>query len=168
MSYWKNYFIRGFWLLTIVLATFIFAMMLSIMYLPNTIKWLMPNWVVLVLIYWMIFMPELIGLNFIFILSMMLDLLMNNLLGLTSICLMPVAFFAERICYRFRSFNLPQQFLTITVLVAINNLIRLWLQMYIKHPTNDIHYWLTIISSVIAWPFVCGSLNLLRKTIRLC
>lgn len=168
MSYWKHYFIKGFSLLGILSCTFLGAILLSMIPLPYQLKWLMPNWPILVLIYWIIFVPELIGLFFTFTLGIIIDLLMGNLLGLTSICFMPVAFFADRICYRFRAFNISQQFLVIIVLVSVNHLIRLWLQLYINCPTNNINYWLTIPSSIVAWPFVCGTLHLFRKLIKFC
>ncbi len=168
MSYWKHYFIKGFGFLSILLLTFIVAILLSILPVPEKFKWLMPNWPLLVLIYWIIFAPELIGLIFTFILGMVIDLLLGNLLGLTSLCLIPIAFFADRMCHRFRSFSVSQQFLVIIVLVSMNHLIRLWLQLYINCTTNNINYWLTIPASIIAWPLVCGLLHLFRKVIRFC
>ncbi len=168
MSYWKHYFIKGLGFLSILLLTFVVAILLSILPITEKFKWLMPNWIVLVLIYWIIFAPELIGLIFTFILGMVIDLLLGNLLGLTSLCLMPIAFFADRMCHRFRSFSVSQQFLVIIVLVSMNHLIRLWLQLYINGTTNNISYWLTIPASMIAWPLVCGLLHLFRKVIRFC
>lgn len=168
MNYFKHCFIKGYGVVCILLFTFIIAALLNMLPLPYQFKWLMPNWLVLVLIYWIIFVPELIGLMFTFFLGMIIDLLLGNLLGLTSLCLMPVAFFADRMCHRFRTFDVSQQFLVVIVLVSMNHLIRLWLQLYINCPTNNINYWLVIPISIIAWPLVCGSLHLFRKVIKFC
>ena len=168
MNYWKHYFIKGCIGILILLFTFIIALLLNMLPLPYQFKWLMPNWLVLVLIYWIIFVPELIGVMFTFVLGMVVDLLVGNLLGLTSLCLVPVAFFADRLGRRFRTFNMWQQFLVVIVLVSINHLIRLWFQLYINYPTSNINYWLTIPISIIAWPLVCGCLHLFRKVIKFC
>lgn len=168
MNYWKNYIFKAYGSKLILLFTFIIAILLYILPLPYKFKWLMPNWLVLVLIYWIIFVPDIIGLSFTFMLGMLIDLLLGNLVGITSLSLMPVTFFADRMSYRFRNLTLVQQFLVVLVLISLNHLIRLWLQLYIKHPANNIAYWLTIPSSIIVWPIVCGGLNLFRKVIKFC
>lgn len=168
MNYAKNSFIRGYGAVFALLFSFIIAVLLNMLPLPYQFKWLMPNWPVLVLIYWIIFVPDLIGLLFTFVLGMVIDLLLGNLLGLTSLCLMPVAFFADRFCHRFRTFNLSQQFSAVMVLISLNHLLRLSLQLYIECPANKLNYWLMIPMSMIAWPLVCASLHLLRKVIRFC
>lgn len=168
MNYLNNRLVKGYGVICILLFTFVIAILLNILPVPYQFKWLMPNWLVLVLIYWIIFVPGLIGLMFTFFLGIIIDLLLGNLLGLTSLCLMPVAFFADSMCPRFRTFNTSQQFLVIVALVSMNHLIRLWLQLYIDCPTHNINYWLVIPVSIIAWPLVCGILHLFRKVIRFC
>lgn len=168
MKYWQNYIFRACCSKLILLITFMFALLLYILPLTYQFKWLMPNWIVLVLIYWIIFTPEAIDLGFTFILGIFIDLLLGNFIGITSLSLMPVKFVADRMCSRFINLTLLQQFVLVLVLISLNHLIRLWLQLYIKHPTNNLTYWLTIPSSIIGWPIVCGCLNLFRKVIKFC
>ena len=168
MSYWKNYFTKGFSTIVILLFTFLVALLLSILPLPYQLKWLMPNWLALVLIYWIIFIPKLVGVFFTFILGIFIDLLLGNLLGTTSLYLIPVAFFADLLCYRFRSFNIWQQFLMITVLIGISQLIRFWIQIYIHHPPNSIMYWISVPISTLTWPLVCAWVHLFHKVIKFC
>jgi rod shape-determining protein MreD len=168
MSYWKYYFIKFFQISTILVSTFCLAIILNSLPLPDSIKWLMPNWVALFLIYWLIFMPELIGVVFTFSLGIVVDLLLGNIVGSTSICLLPVVFFAERICHRFNAFSVIQQFLAIIALISLSQLIKMWLQMYINHSTHYVSYWASIFVSIMVWPLVCGLLHFFRKTIKFC
>lgn len=169
MQHWKNYSSpKNYSVIISLILSFTLAVLLSIVPLPYKFQWLMPNWLVLVLIYWIIFDPELIGLVFTFILGLVIDSLLGNFLGITSLCLIPVTFFADKLGIRFNNLAIPQQFSIILVLLSLNHLVKLSLQLYIKHPTNDINYWLTIITSIIFWPIVCSCLNLFRKVIKFC
>lgn len=168
MNYWKHYITKGLTTILILFITFMCALLLSLLPLPYHLKWLMPNWLVLVLIYWTVFIPKLIGILFTFILGIIIDLLLGNLIGTTSLCLLPVAFFADLLCYKFRSFNIWQQFLMIAVLVGISQLIRLWIQLYIHHPPINLIYWANIPISTITWPLLCAFLHIFNKVIKFC
>ena len=168
MNYWKHYITKGLTTILILFSTFMCALLLSLLPLPYHLKWLMPNWLVLVLIYWTVFIPKLIGILFTFILGIIIDLLLGNLIGTTSLCLLPVAFFADLLCYKFRSFNIWQQFLMIAVLVGISQLIRLWIQLYIHHPPINLIYWANIPISTITWPLLCAFLHIFNKVIKFC
>lgn len=166
MNYWKQHFIKSLGVVCVLLITFIFGLLLNLLPLPYKLKWLMPNWLVLVLIYWIIFIPKLISIEFVFVLGIFIDLLLGNLLGITSLCLVSVAFVANLFCYRFRTFNTWQQFLMIALLVGIGQLIRLWVQLYINYPPSGMGYWITIVSSTMVWPLVCAWLHLFNKVIK--
>ncbi len=168
MSYWKNYLTKGFSTIVILWITFIIALLLNILPLPYQLKWLMPNWLALVLIYWIVFIPKLVGVVFTFILGIFIDLLLGNLLGITSLSLIPVAFFSDLLCFRFKSFNMWQQFLMVAVLVGISQLIKLWIQLYLHHPPANMLYWAVVPMSTIAWPLVCAFLHLFQKVIKFC
>lgn len=168
MHYWKNYILKSCITKCIIFSTFIVALLFSLLPMPDQFKWLMPNWLVLVLIYWLVFTCDIIGFSFTFALGIIIDLLLGNYLGITSLTLMPIALLTDRICIRFMNLTLLQQFLIILILISFNHLIKLWLQLYIKHPTNSFSYWLVIPASIIAWPMVCACLNLFRKVIKIC
>lgn len=168
MNYWKNYIIKNIMIIFIVSITFMIGLLLTILPLPSSLKWMMPNWLVLILIYWMVFMPKLIGIIFTFLLGCAIDLLLGNTIGTTSLCLLPIAFFADLLCYKFRTFSIWQQFLMITVLVGVAQLIKLWIQLYIHHPPSNIIYWITVPISTITWPLLCAFLHIFNKVIKFC
>ncbi|MDP0919657.1 rod shape-determining protein MreD, partial [Klebsiella pneumoniae] len=57
----------------IVFATFLVGMVLSQMPLPDLLVWARPEWVVLILIYWVMALPHRIGLGSAFLLGVLLD-----------------------------------------------------------------------------------------------
>lgn len=168
MNYWKNYIIKNITIIFIVSITFMLGLLLSILPLPGCLKWMMPNWLVLILIYWMVFMPKLIGIIFTFLLGCVIDLLLGNVIGTMSLCLLPIAFLADLLCYKFRTFSIWQQFLMIAVLVGVGQLIRLWVQLYIHHPPSNIMYWINVPISTITWPLLCACLHMFNKVIKFC
>lgn len=168
MNYWKNYFTKSITAIFIVSITFIIALLLSILPMPSYLKWMMPNWLALVLIYWMVFMPKLIGIAYIFLLTCAIDILLGNFIGTMGLCLLPIAFFADLLCYKFRTFSIGQQFLMISVLVGVGQLIRLWVQLYIHHPPSNIMYWVNVPISTITWPLLCMFLHMFNKVIKFC
>lgn len=165
MSYWKPSLSKGFSTIVALIMTFMLAILLSLVQLPHQFKLVMPNWVALVLIYWIVFVPKLLGVKFAFILGVLIDLTLGNIVGTTSLCLVPIAFFAELFCYKFKTFSILHQFLMISVLIGISQLIRLWIQLYMHHPPSTATYWLSIPLSVLFWPLVWAGLHLFNKVI---
>ena len=69
---------NGLW---VIVVTFIVAMLLSVVALPDSIPWelgyLRPQWVVLVLIYWIIALPHRIGIVVAWLIGLLLDVLLE-------------------------------------------------------------------------------------------
>ncbi len=59
----------------LILASFVLAMMLAIIPLPDSVRLLRPDWVSLVLVYWCMAVPERIGVGSGWIVGLFLDAL---------------------------------------------------------------------------------------------
>ena len=135
-------------------AGFIFAMMLAIIPISEAFMWLKPNFVVLLLIYWVVKAPKVVGIYFAFLLGIFIDLLMYRTLGITSLALCVVAYLTNLLRAKLSTFCLWQQALTIFLLIGFFQLILVWNYLFEGMAAFNIYFWLTIIANLIFWPIL--------------
>lgn len=152
---------------SVVFLTVVLAVLLSRLPLPQNYKWLMPSWNYLFLIYWVIFLPGVVGIIFSFGVGLIIDLLTGTLLGSTSASLVLISFFADKLSNKFIRFSFSKKILAILVLIGMGQLIRCIIQISIGHPPTNINYWFSIATSVIAWPVVYLALSTYQRIFKI-
>lgn len=150
-----------------VFLSFLFAFCFMIIPINPALKWLRPDLVTLILIYWVANVPNQIGIIFAFMIGVLFDLLTGMLVGSMGLTLAIVAFFTINLRLRLRIYTYWQKLVIIMLLVACSQLIRLWIQMLIGHPPASFMYWLSSISSALLWPLICVILNSTYRSSRL-
>lgn len=150
-----------------VALSFLFAFCCMIIPIHPAYKWLRPDLVTLVLIYWIANVPGHFGVIFGFMVGLTFDLLSGMLFGSMGLTLAIIAFLTMNLRLRLRIYRPWQKFIIIMLLVACSQLIRLWIQMLIGHPPATFLYWLSSIISALTWPLVNGVLNTFQRSIRL-
>lgn len=150
-----------------VALSFLFAFCCMIIPIHPAYKWLRPDLVTLVLIYWIANVPGHFGVIFGFMVGLTFDLLSGMLFGSMGLTLAIIAFLTMNLRLRLRIYRPWQKFIIIMLLVACSQLIRLWIQMLIGHPPATFLYWLSSIISALTWPLVNGILNTFQRSIRL-
>ncbi len=153
MRYWLTY--------VIIPATLLIALMLSLAPWPSALLFLRPAWVELCLIYWVLMMPQQVGLCTAWFLGILLDVLNGCLLGLHALALVVITYFVCKYYRQIRMFPLWQQALVALALLLIYQAILFWLQAMLTqaHPNQ----WLTAFSSALLWPLVAGTLSRYRR-----
>ena len=82
--------------LYIVMAiSFIIASVLSVYPLSAEIALFRPMWMIMMLIFWLIFQPTLIGMGLAFVVGLFADLLTDSRIGQQALCAVLVAFFIK-------------------------------------------------------------------------
>lgn len=142
-----------------IVISYIFAFSFMVIPVSNSLKWLRPDLVTLVTIYWVSNFPMHIGIGSAFLIGILFDLLTGMLLGSMGLTLSIVAFLAMNLRLRLRIYRFWQKFSVIMLLVALSQLIRLWIQMLVGHPPATALYWLASFTSALAWPIVYSVLN---------
>lgn len=150
-----------------VLLSFIFAFCLMIIPVNPTYKWLRPDLVTLLMIYWVANLPSHIGIVFAFFVGLIFDLLSGMLLGSMGLTLAIIAFLTMNLRLRLRIYRSWQKFIVIMLLVACSQLIRLWIQMLIGHPPANFIYWLSSVMSALVWPIISIILSSYQRSLRL-
>lgn len=147
-----------------VALSFLFAFCCMIIPVNPAYKWIRPDLVTLILIYWVANVPSRFGVIFAFVIGLTFDLLSGMLFGSMGLTLAIIAFLTTHLRLRLRIYRPWQKFIIIMLLVACSQLIRLWIQMIIGHPPATLLYWLSSIISAIAWPIVNNVLTSFYKS----
>jgi rod shape-determining protein MreD len=134
--------------------SFLIALMLSVMPLPDNLQWWRPEWVLLILLYWIVAFPDRIGIGTAWVVGLLLDVLEGNLLGMNAFSLTVVAYVAQLSYQRIQMFAWPQQVLTVFFLVALNQLIGHWIKGVLGVSVQTLMFLLPAIVSALLWPWV--------------
>lgn len=154
----------GLW---VIALTFVVAMVLAIVPLPDSVPvelgYLRPQWVVLVLIYWVIALPHRVGIGVAWIVGLIVDVLLGSLLGQHAIAFIIVAYIASSLYQRLRMFSLWQQSMIVFAIIGLNQLINFWIESIVGFGDWNVWYLLASVVSALLWPSVFLLLRYLRR-----
>lgn len=150
----------------IVFGTLIVGFILSQMPLPSMVVWWRPEWVAMIVIYWVMALPHRFGIGMAWMSGLALDVLKGSLLGMNALSLTVVAFITLVLHQRLRMFPLWQQAMMVLVLVGINQLIFHWIQSFAGTTGDSLVFLLPALVSAFLWPWVFVILRGIRRTFR--
>ncbi|MGD8576742.1 MAG: rod shape-determining protein MreD [Thiohalophilus sp.] len=147
----------------VILVTFIVALGLTIMPLPDALELVRPEWIIMVLVYWVMALPDRVGVGIAWIVGLLLDVVRDALLGQYALTLALIAFIIINLHQRLRNFPIWQQALAIALLVILQYILVFW----IKGLTGELpEFWKMLIpatSTMIFWPPVFLVLRQVRR-----
>ncbi|MEE9451994.1 MAG: rod shape-determining protein MreD [Gammaproteobacteria bacterium] len=132
----------------------IIALVLTIIPLPAWAIFFRPQWVVLVLVYWLLMLPERVGLISAWGCGLFLDILQGTLLGVNGLAMVVIAYLCIKWHRQIRAFPLHQQTLTVFVMVLIFQSIVLFVQSLFGEANYHWQYWFAAVASMLLWPWV--------------
>lgn len=151
---------------TLALYLSLFAAMgLSIAPWPNSVASIMPNWVLLSLMYWCIALPHKISVGTSWVVGLLVDVLSGSLLGQNALIYSITALFAHKLYLRLRNYRVWQQAIFILFFMLFMQLLSLWISQLESRisSTYTYSYWYQSISSAIIWPIIFLFLRLIRR-----
>ena len=151
----------------IIFATFLVGLMLSQIPLPHMVEWARPEWVAMILIYWVMALPHRVGMGVAFLLGLFLDVIKGSVLGLNAMSLTVIAFVTLILHQRLRMFPLIQQSMMVMVLVGINQLLFHWMQSFTGYTGDSLIFLLPCLASAVLWPWLFITLRGLRRIFRI-
>ena len=154
---------HAYWL---IVASFFCALVLAVLPMPAWLTWGRPEWVALVLVYWVIALPHRVGLVTALGLGLLLDIVEGAVLGQNAFALVVLALLSLLLYQRLRVFSVIQQSAVVFVLVGINQMICQWVQNLEGAGAITLLFLLPAFSSALIWPFVLHLLRELRRSFR--
>ena len=158
---------RGGWF---ILVTFLLALILSAarapLAWPEWLDWLRPDWMILVLFFWVKELPHRVGLISAWLLGFLVDVLQADPLGLNGLILAVVTYVAWSFHERLRMYSGVQQALVVMVLIWAGDLLRL----AVHNVIGDVPFsWTLLVGGLVGavvWPLLAELLTRARVRIR--
>ena len=142
--------------------SFIVALLLGLLPLPDLLQPLRPYWLALVLAYWVLEEPDKVGLGVAFLLGLLADLVFGGLLGEQAMRLAILAFILDRFRARLRFFPLSQQALAIGGLLLNDRIVTTVVHLALGEPTLPWPYWWAPVLGMLFWPPLFVLMDALR------
>jgi len=152
-----------------VIFSVLVAIMLSMVQMPSWAQGLRPEFLPLVVIFWVVTYPERFGIGFAWTCGLALDIFRDGAIGgQYALTMLLIGFVAIKIHQRFAMYPVWQQALTTFFLMLLFQCIL----FFIKGMGGTLHefswrFWATCFTSTLAWPFVWLFLTGMRNRIRL-
>lgn len=147
----------------VIILSFLIAMILTVVPLPDWLAVIRPEWMVLVLIYWCMALPERIGVGVGWTMGLLLDVLRGGLLGQHALSMAIIAYLTLQLYQRLRVFPMWQQSFSVLILVLLHLLLQMWIRGISGHPADPWQWMLPVISSTALWPVVFVTLRAVRR-----
>ena len=147
----------------IIPLTFLVALMLAAVPMPDWATPLRPEWVAMTVIYWAMALPGRISVGIAWTTGLALDVLKGAVLGHHALGLALVAYLAIKLHQRIRVFPLWQQAISIGAIIALYLLLVLWIYGISGREAASLAYWGPLLTSVILWPWIFLLLRDLRR-----
>lgn len=142
------------------------ALMLQIMPMPIVADPFRPDWVLLVLAYWTLALPQRVNVGVAFINGLLLDLLLGTALGIHGFALSLVIFILAANYQRLRNYSVWQQAFMVGLLTSLYHLVIFWLQ----HLLTDIYFLFTylwpVLTTMLFWPWCFLILRKVRRQLK--
>jgi rod shape-determining protein MreD len=153
----------------VILASLFVAMLLGVVHLPETwpqwLGWLRPNWLILVVFFWVIELPHRLGLIAAWIIGLLADALFAMPLGFNAFVLAGVTYIAWRFFERLRMYSVIQQCGVIFALVFTAEVLAVFAQYASANEWSWQLIFVPVVSTVV-WPFVYLLLIRIRTGVR--
>ncbi len=148
----------------VIALTLIAALWISIVPLPLWAQWGRPDLVAIVVLYWIMALPERVGIGFAWSVGLVQDIIEGSVLGQHAFALAILAYLALILYQRLRMFTPVQQAWVIFVFTALNQLLCHWVQTLVGIVSFNILFMLPAVFSALLWPLVSVFLRMLRRS----
>ena len=147
----------------VIFATLMVGVLLTIMPIPEWARPYRPPWYTLILIYWVMAMPQRVGVGSAWLLGIALDIMTGTLLGQHAIGLSILAYMVHQAHLRLRLFPLWQQAMVILPLLLLERAITFWGMGVAHQPLPRLEYWISPFVGILLWPWVYILLRDVRR-----
>ncbi len=146
-----------------VLFSFLVALILSSVPLPDMAIIFRPEWLILVLIYWCMAIPSRIGIFTGWLLGLVMDVMYGSLLGQNAMVLAIIAYLVNIFHLRIRVFPIWQQSFVVFLLAMVYLTLTAWVRGVAGEFPITWAYWIPALTSALVWPFIYIVLRDLRR-----
>lgn len=147
----------------VIYSTFFVALIGAIYPLPLFLNAFRPDWLVLIIFYWVLALPHRVSIVHAFILGLLLDLLLGSTLGTHAFLFSLLAYVVCMSYQRIRYFTIVQTTLLIGLFILVTKLGLYWLASSMQDIELHKHYFWSIFTSMLIWPWFFFFMRYLRQ-----
>jgi rod shape-determining protein MreD len=149
------------------IVTIAAAMVLRVMSIWPGLDPFNPDWIVLVLIYWAIALPERFGVFAAWSVGLLADVLTGRLLGQYALIYALIAYFSIKEHRRLRQFPLIQQCVFVFFCLLGSQSIIFGMESMQAGNRLSLEYWYPVLTGTLMWPLVFSVLRYIRVVARI-
>ncbi|EAR08662.1 rod shape-determining protein MreD [Reinekea blandensis] len=125
-----------------------------------------PDWVGMLIIFWVLVLPERFGIFVSFGVGILFDTLAGTTLGLYAFVYSGLAYTVLLLHARLRMYPLGQQAMVVFLILGVTHIVAQWLKVWLMSVVSgELHIWPALTSAVV-WPWVYGLLRTLQIKFR--
>lgn len=147
----------------LVWMTMLLAAVLSLLPMPDLISFARPAWIPLVVIFWILALPQYYGLFFAWIAGLIMDVLYGTVFGQNAMAMLFMALAINQLHRRLRMYPWWQQCFMVLVIVGLYQLTVLWIGNATGRVNPSLLYLLPSVTSALLWPWMAALLHSLRR-----
>lgn len=134
--------------------SFFIALLLTILPLPHWAIWLRPEWVFLVVLYWVVIMPYKMNVGAAWGVGLLLDLLTGTVLGAHALGLCVIAYLVVRFHSWAQIHAFWIQLIMLTALLIIYKTLLFWVEGLSGQTLVMWQYGISVLTSILLWPVI--------------
>lgn len=157
-----SYQLTGGWAIWLSLLV---ALLLSIAPLPHGLMAFRPLWMSSVFIYWSLFLPHRSSLVAAFIFGLIIDVMVNSLLGQNALVLVLTVYITLLFQNKIRPQPIIRQTMMVAIILILGQVLQVWINTLTGVYPNKFSifdYIFPIITTVIIWPWLSAALRSLQ------
>ncbi|PKF62261.1 rod shape-determining protein MreD [Psychromonas sp. psych-6C06] len=147
----------------VIYCTFLLGLLGAIYPLPIYLNAFRPDWMVLIIFYWVLALPHRVSILHAFLLGLILDVLLGSTLGMHTLVFSLLAYIVSVSYQRIRYFTMVQTTLLVGFFVLLSKLGLYWMASSLQEIILHKHYFWSIFTSMLIWPWFFFFMRFLRK-----
>ncbi|MBL7003226.1 MAG: rod shape-determining protein MreD [Gammaproteobacteria bacterium] len=147
----------------VIFATFLVALSLQILPLPDYVQFYRPNWVAIILIYWSMALPNTIRLLAAFGAGIIVDIMLGTLLGQHAIAFVIIIYINLFLSLRIRVLPLGRQAIYVLILLTITQFLIAWVEGISGSNPPIEAFFLPALTGMFIWPWAFIILRDIRR-----
>jgi len=149
-----------------ILVSIVIGLILQIIPMPPPIDLYRPDWLLLILVYWSMALPNRVSVGMAGIAGLILDVLYGTALGVHSFALAIPIYLVSANYQRLRNYSMIQQAFMIFVLCLLYHLTVYWLQYWLTGIEFSWIFLRPAFTSIFFWPWLFWLLRKFRRNLR--
>ncbi|WP_018652269.1 rod shape-determining protein MreD [Actinobacillus capsulatus] len=151
----------------VLISIFMIAFVLEIMPWPIGFQGLRPNWVVLVLVYWALALPNKVSVGTAFVAGIVWDLVLGSILGIHALVLSIAIYFVAKYHLILRNLSLWLQAILVMLYVVAIRFLIYFVELVLHSAEFNSQEVLGAIISGILWPWIFLLMRHIRRQLGL-